>query len=307
MIEINDLTTQETKKPRRKRTPEEIAAQVAAKAARKEERARAAAEKKEKRRQEEEAAKEARRKANEEKLARIRQESARIVAYIDKTQPRLRATQAKRAREVEEQTRKAIAERALRELDRLERTPEPEPEPPREEPQSAREWYEAQDWSREPEPQEETLPGFLGFREDRPPEDELPPCWEPGHLMRRIVDAYRTLAALPMQVRPKGMATAWPSFAQEPAGEAVRQKRVALPEEIERMERVFGWQVALVQETESMDVKALFRWAACKAAGGDQVKLARSFGMPASSFRRYRRVAAERVCSTLNARSEPVF
>ncbi|CAA0096381.1 Uncharacterised protein [Starkeya nomas] len=132
--------------------------------------------------------------------------------------------------------------------------------------------------------------------------DLVPAEWSSGWVMKRIIDAYVALSRLPGAVRPAAYRRAWPSYLTEVADELDRKTtiiKVASFEDIERMEAVFGWPAAHLADAPDAS-RALFKWASGKVVKVDQRRLAASFGMAPSTFRRFRMRAATLLAHRLN-------
>ncbi|GLK86667.1 hypothetical protein [Ancylobacter defluvii] len=305
------------KKPRQRRSKEEIVAAKADAQRRREDRAVRAAQK-----AQDEAIRAAQRKLVEDaRTERVR--AAREIALrdadraIERIASRAPSTSA-RWDEERKQERKRMRAKA-KELRQRHSIARSEPAIVREE----REWLAANarpaiDLPEEGEP---AIPGMIGFVEDirrpvQPVVDEVPAAWNAGWVMKRILDAYRTLLMLPGATRPAGFGRAWPAYLTEFADEVGRNAtgagrttkviHVATVEEIERMDIVFAWPLLHFKGADR-ECRALFQWASRKVVNGDQRELATSFGMPPSTFRRFRLAAAETLGHRLNAAGHRPF
>ncbi|UYO50311.1 hypothetical protein KQX64_06975 [Rhodopseudomonas palustris] len=123
--------------------------------------------------------------------------------------------------------------------------------------------------------------------EDGPMEEIVPSHWIGSHAGKRLADAYRTLAIVPMKSIGAG-SSFWPDYARDEMpkledGEQPRKVQRATPAEISRMEEAIGWAARYLRDDADDAPRRIVQIVAIATAFGrdlDQVCKRRRWYMP---------------------------
>ena len=149
--------------------------------------------------------------------------------------------------------------------------------------------------------------------------DIVPERWDAGHAAKRMIEAFRTLRALPDKDRPRGFGSAMPAYTYdwedrlaqaslpmaeqlERAAEQNRSVHRPTATEIAEMFTMLGHLVAFSAAYREFG-QALSFWAAAKACGRSTRGVARALKTPKSSYARSLEQALTRYADYLNRRS----
>lgn len=149
--------------------------------------------------------------------------------------------------------------------------------------------------------------------------DIVPERWDAGHAAKRMIEAFRTLRALPEKDRPRGFGSTMPAYryeqfdlnAQEGIPEAEKLERLEAQNwtrdrpdaaQIAQMYNMLGYLVTFSAAYRDLG-RSLSVWATAKACGRSTRGVARALKTPKSSYARSLEQALTRYADYLNRRS----
>ena len=148
--------------------------------------------------------------------------------------------------------------------------------------------------------------------------DYLPDEWTPEHVERRLVEAYRTLAALPggRHIKPREFGNSMPlhlvewedllAQAENPDLEAITRRERPTAIQIANMDICLGWSLSFLRGYGD-EARALSRRAGAKALGLSLTRVARRCEMNERQLRRMALRGAGVIAGGLNRRQDGVW
>lgn len=150
--------------------------------------------------------------------------------------------------------------------------------------------------------------------------DYLPPeVWDMGHVSYRLVEAMRTVLAMPVTVWPREFGTAWPSYthdqadrnAQQEGGvlelrhsEQNRVRRIPSSIEIARMDEALAWPMQHLGHDDR--IARCVVWGAMTKARRRDDEVWERLGLSKSTYYRFRTVGLTHIARALHRAKVPV-
>lgn len=155
----------------------------------------------------------------------------------------------------------------------------------------------------------------------------VPSVWLPEYVGLRLIEALKTLHAIPMRLWPKEFGNAWPAYKHvverfdenareigvswdDKQARQAEQNRSRVPptaHEITRMEEALAWPMRYLQDEDPVVGRTMMRWALIRSQGRSVRRYCRVAGMSHSTFHRQLKLALTSIAARLREDREPVL